>query len=147
MKEQIKNWSTEELALAMYITKFGIANLGIDEVEAVDVIGNTTMSSLKMQMANFRHILDIEGWKLDPGNQPGKQEVAEEYGNLTITQFRSKVIKFIDQRDSTLRKSKVQRTNRTISKVAKELNERSQENFEAKMKAMSLGGYRKLRKL
>ena len=118
-KSERRIWNNEELTIAYYITKWGYSGLDISEEDLVNgVIGNTTAASLLKQTANFRDIMNIEGFKLGNGQaQPAKEAVVEELKNMTMTQVRKLVISKIESSEESIKSF-----NKNLAKT--ELNKR-----------------------
>lgn len=57
--ERSHNWSLDDAVLTLYFYKFGVGKLGTVETLAHEYICSTS-SSLKMQAANIRYLLDIK---------------------------------------------------------------------------------------
>lgn len=135
-------WTKEELTIAYYIAKWDYNGLQISEEDLVDgVIGRTTKPSLKMQIANFRYVLGIEGFKLEHASQAMK-DLADELANKTVTQVRNLVVDIIVKSDTDIVKAQSSRSNKAIDKRRESLNKVSEETFQNKMRA--LGKYRNL---
>lgn len=138
-------WTKEELTIAYYIAKWDYNGLQIDEGELVDgVIGRTTKPSLQMQVANFRYLLDIEGYQLEDASEAMKELVAE-LQNKTVTQIRHMVIDYIQSHGDEIKTASLSKNNNEARIRAKALNEQEQLNHENKLKSWAKFG-RRLRK-
>lgn len=60
-----KRWSEGDLTIAYYLARFGKNDFDKTKEQIVkEVIKDTSIKSLNMQVANFRFLLDIEGEQL-----------------------------------------------------------------------------------
>lgn len=138
------DWTIEDLTIAYYVTKWDCKGLGIDENDIVDcVITDTTLQSLKMQMANFRHLLNIDGYKLSDSSKL-MSIVVEKYDGCSMKEVQKDVSSIIDNSDIELNRSI--KANIVIDRTKQELNSKLNEQFEAKLRSMRLMG-RKLTKV
>jgi hypothetical protein len=80
------------LTIAYYIAKWGFSGLqGITLEELVNyVMPDTTVGSLKMQIANFRHVLGFEERTLKDASK-AMYDLHEQLKNKTMTQVRSSI--------------------------------------------------------
>lgn len=141
MKKRI--WTKEELTITYYITKYGMSGLNVSfENIAGGIIPNTSTPSLKMQMACFRFILDIEGYKLEHGSKAMKV-LYEELKDKTITQIRNQVKEIISKSEYAIENAKVSQNNTKAYKRRDELNKASEKTFSERLKF--LNKYRRLR--
>lgn len=138
-------WNKQELTIAYYIAKWDIGGLKITEQELVDyVIGRTTRPSLKMQVANFRFLLQLDGPQLEDASQ-AMRSLAEELSNHTVVQVRSIIFNYIDKMEDVILEQKTKGINATINKRRDELNAQLESNFLAQVAQKSIG--RRLRKI
>lgn len=137
-------WSSNELTIAYYIAKHGYTGLKISEYDFVEyIIGDTTIPSLRMQIANFRYLLNIEGYQLAAGGeQPAKRKIVEELQNLTATQVRRIIKDYVLTIEDSIEIAKRNKSNKEINKRKDALNAQEQINFENKLAQMRR--YRKL---
>lgn len=140
-----KNWTKQETELAYYVTKFECNGLGLNERELCTyILGNITVNCFKFQKANFNHLLNQEGFKLDHVSKL-QLEVFEECKNLTITQLREKIKPFIKSQEEKHEKIKSIAYNDSVEKRRQKANEALNKVHEDKLK--SLRKHRNLRKL
>jgi hypothetical protein len=92
MSKKNKIWNEKELTIAYYIAKWGFSGLqGITLEELVNyVMPDTTVGSLKMQIANFRHVLGFEERTLKDASK-AMYDLHEQLKNKTMTQVRSSI--------------------------------------------------------
>ena len=137
-------WSSNELIIAYYIAKHGYAGLKISEHDFVEyIIGDTTMPSLRMQVANFRYLLNIEGYQLAAdGKQVAKSKIVEDLQNLTATQVRRIIKDYVDSVEDSIEIAQRNKANREINKKKDALNAQEKINFENKLS--HLRRYRRL---
>jgi len=142
-----KVWSEEELIIAYYIAKWNLSGIQISEEDLAAYVIDTTANSLKMQTANFRHLLQIDGYQLAAGPSLGcnKRVIIDKLKDKTITQVRKIILDYIDSIDKDILKRKSTSVNLSINKNKEKLNKTSQLIFEQKLK--SLNKYRNLRKI
>ena len=127
------SWTKQDLTVAYYIAKWDLNGLGISKDEIIDnVIGDSTVPSLNMQVANFRYLLGIEGYQLEHASEAMK-DLVDELQNKTVTQVRAIVNAYIDKRYQKSRQTNVNKHNRQIEKKREELNEFEQRNHKAKL--------------
>ena len=135
MSTEKRIWSKKELVIAYYFAKWDMNGLGISKEELVNgVIGNTTIPSLDMQAANFRHIMGIEGYQLTNASKL-MYKVVEELKDKTVTQMRKMVSKIIDKSELDIEVSNRRQNNIKVSLKADALNEFERTNFENQLKA------------
>lgn len=93
MSNKNKVWSEKELTIAYYIAKWGFSGLqGITLEELVNyVMPDTTVGSLKMQIANFRHVLGFEERTLKDASK-AMYGLHNQLKNDTMTQVRSLIV-------------------------------------------------------
>jgi len=133
MKNSKRIWTKEELTIAYYIAKWDYNGLGIEEEDLVEsVIGNTTVASLQFQVANFRHILGIEGFTKSDASK-AMYKLVDDLANTTMTNVRKLVLAKIDKSETKIQKAKVTKVNKAANTRRDELNAESQRNFEAQM--------------
>lgn len=138
------DWTVQDLVIAYYITKWEYSGLGIDETDLVDsVITETTVHSLNMQVANFRHLLNIDGYKLsDSSKMMG--EIVDKYESSSMLDVRKVVLKIIENSDVEIGRNI--RNNKVIVQKKLELNSELNKNYEAKLKMYASMG-RRLKKV
>jgi hypothetical protein len=145
MKQPKRIWSREELIIAYYIAKWDYNGLSITSEDIVDIaIKGSSKSSLNMHVANFRHLLNIDGYKLEHTSKL-MDEVVEEMKNKTVTQVRGIVNMILDKKEDELEAARVKRKNAQIAERAEKANVVLFLIFENKVKAMQK--HRRLRKL
>lgn len=145
MKSSKRIWNKEELTIAYYIAKWGLTGIDVTPEElAESVIGDTTEASLQMQVANFRSILNIEGFQLDHTSK-AQNDLINEYKNTTMTQIRAQVISKIQSSVSNIISNKKKKNALESSKRVQSLNADLQKNHDNKVASMQK--YRNLRKL
>ena len=145
MKSSKRIWNKEELIIAYYIAKWGLTGIDVTPEElAESVIGDTTEASLQMQVANFRSILNIEGFQLDHTSK-AQNDLINEYKNTTMTQIRAQVISKIQSSVSNIISNKKKKNALESSKRVQSLNADLQKNHDNKVASMQK--YRNLRKL
>ena len=134
MKTTKRIWNKTELTIAYYIAKWDYNGLAIEEEDLVEaVIENTTVASLRFQVANFRHVLNIEGFKKE-GASAEMFALAEELKDTTSTNVRKIVLKAIENSEAKIKSNQVNKENKAAMKKRDLLNALSQKNFEAEMK-------------
>jgi len=134
MKVLKHEWSEKDLVIAYYISKWDYNGLGIDEYDLIDsVIPNSTVQSLSMQVANFRHLLNIDGYKLSDSSKLMKV-IVDKYDGVPAEKVKGIVSKIIDGCDVELGRGK--RSNKAIDKKKLELNAELERNYQAKLKLM-----------
>jgi hypothetical protein len=138
-------WSTEELTIAYYISKWDYSGLNISEEDLVNgVICDTTVASLRMNVANFRNLLNIEGFNLDHTTKAQKQLV-EDLKDVTMMQVRQSVLAKISSSFENIKEQKVvKEINKKSEKLAK-ANKELQAEFERKLALAQKG--RNLKKI
>jgi len=143
MKNVQHEWSKNDLTIAYYLTRWDYSGLGINDEDIVDsVIPNTTVHSLNMQMANFRFLLNLDGYVLSDASTLMK-EIVDTFENSTTEFVKNIVINFIQKCDVTLGRNL--RTNRKVNEKKDELNRLAQEMFDKKLKSFSNSGRRLVR--
>jgi hypothetical protein len=136
MKTSKRIWTNQELTIAYYMAKWNMNGIGITEQALVDgVIGNTSVGSFRMQVANFRYLLDIEGCQLTHASKKMK-ELCEKLSNKTMTQVRRMVIKAIKQSDVSSEYYSTKKNNEAAYKRRDELNQLSETNYQNKLKQL-----------
>lgn len=142
-KQKKRIWSKEELIIAYYISKWDLNGLNVSEDELVEaVIGRTTIPSLRMQVSNFRYLMNIEGQQLSHASEDMKELVGE-LQNTTVTNVRRMVLDYINLHIDKVRSVTNNKSNKIVAAKAKELNE--QEELIHLNKLVSLRKYRRLR--
>jgi hypothetical protein len=145
MKNSKRIWNNNELIIAYYVAKWDVNGLKMTEEELAEyVIGNTSAQSLKMQAANFRHLLGIEGYTLEDASQ-AQRDVVEQLKNSTVTQVRNMIFTYTDSVQEEFDARKASKTNKAVNEKRDQLNAQLQKDFEAQLKMK--GMYRRLRKL
>jgi hypothetical protein len=146
-KEVQHKWNREELIIAYYIAKWDYTGLKISETELVNyVIGNSTVPSLQMQTANFRHLLGVEGYKLSAGDGcVGKKEIVDEMSNKTVTQVRGIIFEYIDNIMDKVKERTTNTHNKEVNKKRDALNAQEERNYLAQVAQKRK--FRRLRKL
>ena len=140
MRNLQHEWSKTELTIAYYLAKWDYTGLGISAEDIVDsVIPETTVHSLNMQTANFRYLLNIDGYKLSDASKLMK-EIIGKYQNSTREMVRKLVLKSIQKCDLMVGRNL--RSNRKIEEKKDVLNRELQERFEAKLLDYRKGGKR-----
>jgi hypothetical protein len=138
------DWTKNDLMIAYYITKWDYSGLGIDENDIVDsVIPNTTVHSLNMQVANFRHLLNIDGYKLSDSSKL-MGEIVDKYESTPMLEVRKIVLDIIDKSDIKI--ARVGRSNKIVDQRKLELNAQLNKDYEAKLKMFASMG-RRLKKV
>lgn len=141
-KSKQRIWTRAELTIAYYIAKWDFNGLKISEKDLAEgVIGDTTVRSLQMQVANFRFILGYDGYVLKDYSK-AQSEVATVLQNKTITQVRKIVDTIIEKSDVKLEKLENRRNNVKVNEVKNKLNKEAEELFAAKL--FNLRKYRRL---
>jgi len=137
MKNSKRMWTKEELTIAYYIAKWDYNGLRATENDLVDIaIGNTTKASLNMHVANFRHLLNIDGYKLENTSKL-MDVIIEELKNKTITQVRSIVNKILAGKEDKFAAAQTNRNNAKIAEGAEKANILLTLIFEKKLKSMN----------
>lgn len=132
-------WSKDELIIAYYIARYGYSGLNICEDDLVDyVIGDTTKNSLRMQSANFRYLLGIEGYALSHTSEL-QREIVEELKNKTTTQVRKIIQAKLEQSSDLISLGIVKKNNHSIEKRKDQLNQQLKLNFEKEFERRSRG--------
>lgn len=91
-------WEKDDLTLALYNSIYGTRGLGMTEKElAEDVIGSS-LSSLKMQSANFDHLRGLRG--LDRPHSI-ESSVYDEYKNISQNELRQICLRIISDKGKT----------------------------------------------
>jgi len=138
-------WNTEELTMAYYIAKWDENGLKMSKEDLAEyVITNTSTQSLKMQAANFRFLLGLEGYQLEDASAAQRQLV-DELDNLTVTQVRNIIFTYSDSVSDRTEELKRKSANKSVNQKRDDENAKLDEVFQAKVK--SLSQFRNLRKL
>lgn len=138
-------WNDQELTIAYYIAKWDVAGLKISEKDLVQyVIGETTHTSLKMQVANFRYLLGVEGPQLQDASQSMKRLV-DDLANKTMTQVRNTIFAYMEEIEASIEQLKIKGVNAQINKRRDEANAQLNKNFEAQLAIKSQ--YRRLKRI
>ena len=142
---QKRIWNNEELTIAYYIAKWDLNGLNMTEEDLADyVIGNTSTQSLRMQTANFRHLLGLEGYSLEDASEAQKS-VVDLMANKTVTQVRNIIFTYADSVSDQISANKAKKTNSKIDIRKDELNDMLQMNFENQLAMKSMN--RRLRRI
>lgn len=65
MKSNLHEWTIGDNTIAYYIALYGTDSLRItDQKELAELVIGSTANSLSMQVANFRYLLNLEGYTL-----------------------------------------------------------------------------------
>lgn len=145
MKNSKRIWNNNELIIAYYIAKWDVNGLKMTEEELAEfVIGNTSTQSLKMQAANFRHLLGIEGYTLEDASN-AQRDVVEQLKNKTVTQVRNIIFTYADSVSEQVATLKATKSNKVVNEKRDELNKLMQKNFENELKMKMMN--RRLRKI
>lgn len=140
MKNSKRIWSSEELTIAFYIAKYGVEQLKMDEGFIVDyVIGDTSVASLKMQVANFNELLDLDGPRLSHYSK-AMVTVVENNDNKSQKDLTQEIFDFCDSRENEITARKTKVANKSVSQKTLDLNIELNKNFEAKMKNLAKMG-------
>jgi len=139
MSRSKRIWSEQELTIAYYIARWDYAGLKISEHDMVEfIIGDTTINSLNMQVANFRFLLGIDGYQLSHTSKT-MRALVDSLSRKTIVQIRRMVLDYIFSKgeyESVVGK-KVK--NEAASKKERELNRQYQINFEKELARRTMG--------
>lgn len=128
-------WNEKELTIAYYIAKWDMLGVGVELEDLVnEVIGDTTVNSLNMQVANFRFLLNIPGRQLEHASNVMK-ELVDKYQNQTMTQMRRLLNVIISESDVKIEKAKTRRNNDTANEKRDVLNEQERIDHLNKMKS------------
>tara|TARA_R110000744_G_C19250537_1_gene550245 strand:+ start:616 stop:1062 length:447 start_codon:yes stop_codon:yes gene_type:complete len=142
MKNSKRIWSNEELTIAFYIAKYGVEQLKMDEDFIVDyVIGNTSVASLKMQVANFNELLDLDGPRLTAYSK-AMITVVDNNDNKSQKDLTQEIFDFCDTRENEIADRKIKVANRSVSQKTLDLNIELNRTFDAKMKSFAKMGRR-----
>ena len=142
MKNSKRIWSNEELTIAFYIAKYGVEQLKMDEDFIVDyVIGDTTVASLKMQVANFNELLDLDGPRLTAYSK-AMITVVDNNDNKSQKDLTQEIFNFCDTRENEIADRKIKVANRSVSQKTVDLNIELNRTFDAKMKSFAKMGRR-----
>jgi len=135
-------WSNEELTIAFYIAKYGVEQLKMDEDFIVDyVIGNTSVASLKMQVANFNELLDLDGPRLAAYSK-AMVTVVDNNDNKSQKDLTQEIFNFCDTRENEIADRKTKVANKSVAQKTLDLNIELNKNFDAKMKSFAKMGRR-----
>ena len=142
MKNSKRIWSNEELTIAFYIAKYGVEQLKMDEDFIVNyVIGDTTVASLKMQVANFNELLDLDGPRLTAYSK-AMITVVDNSDNKSQKDLTQEIFDFCDTRENEIADRKIKVANRSVSQKTVDLNIELNRTFDAKMKSFAKMGRR-----
>ena len=135
-------WSANELTIAYHIAKWGYEGLGISEQDFVDyIIGNTTVPSLRMQVANFRFLMNLEGFKLANGSNL-MEHIVDDLSNMTGVQVRRIIKDYMESVDESIEIAKKKQINKDAYAKRDKLNEQSRINFNNQLDVMRRMGRR-----
>lgn len=143
-KQTKRIWSTNELIIAYYIAKYDYLKLKITEYDfAEHIIGNTSVQSLRMQVANFRYLLGIEGYQLEHSSKLMKT-IVDDLAHKTDVEIRRMINDYVSTIDTSSQIKTKKDINKAANKRRDELNAQYEKNFQNKL--ATLGRYRNLRK-
>lgn len=132
---KLRIWSEKELTIAYYIAKWDFNGLGVSEEDVVElIIGETTIPSLKMQIANFRFLLNIEGYQLKDVSKAMK-DLADKLKDKTMSQVRKIVLEIIDEQSEIIEKAQISRNNKLANSRRDVLNQQEVLDHENKLKS------------
>lgn len=135
-------WSTNELIIAYYIAKWDYIGLDLSEEDLIEyVIKDTTANSLKMQVANFRYLLNIEGSQLQHASKLMRQ-IADDLQHKTRIQVKRIIKSYVRDIDANIEIRGRKEDNKKAYKKRDELNAQYKINFENKLKAYRKRGIR-----
>lgn len=136
MKNKKRIWTKEELTLAYYSARWDMQNISHTEDEIVHgVIGNTSVASFRMQVANFRYLLNIEGYQLDHTSQ-AMRDLCDEYDSLSREDVGMLVMAYIDAQTSDLSSYTKSSHNKRVNNRRDRLNAQSELIFQNKLAHM-----------
>ena len=134
MKKRI--WNKQELTIAYYMAKYDMSGINIEEDTLIHtVIKDTSKASLRMQVANFRHLLNIEGYQLSHASQAMK-DLCDEYDTKSQSEIKMLVISYIDACELDIADYTTQKANKIVNKRRDKLNSILKSNFENKLATM-----------
>lgn len=124
-------WTKSELTVAYYLAKFEGRGIKLHEDELAGII-DTSLGSLRMQVANFRYLLNIEGWQLEHASNAMKGLIDELHGK-TMTEVKRLVQSFM--REKNVPKEILDRRthNIIVNKKRDSLNAQYERNFMARL--------------
>ena len=137
METSIKKriWNKEELTIAYFIAKWGVDPLKMSEDELVEyVIGDTTKNSLKKQVANFRYLLNLDGYKLKDYSK-AMSELVDELKNETYTNVKNSIEGYITENQDKISNLLVKSSNKKIDEKKHLLNKDLDDNFNRQLEA------------
>lgn len=128
-------WSKEELTIAYFIAKWSIGPLKMSEEDLVDcVIGNTSLNSLNKQVANFRYLLNIDGYKLKDYSK-AMSSLVDELQNLTYHKVREMIQLYIKSNEETINCLIIKSKNSSVNEIKDALNLNLSKNYERQLEA------------
>lgn len=125
-------WTKEELLMPYFEALYGTQELRLHEDEVVAIIGDTSVGSFRMQTANFRYLLNIEGTQLEHASKKMKLLI-DELAGKTKTDIIRMIKRFIKSRDVSQDISDKRTNNARAYKKRDQLNAQYQKNFENKL--------------
>lgn len=137
METSIKKriWNKEELTIAYFIAKWGVDPLKMSEDELVEyVIGDTTKNSLKKHVANFRYLLNLDGYKLKDYSK-AMSELVDELKNETYTNVKNSIEGYITENQDKISNLLVKSSNKKIDEKKHLLNKDLDDNFNRQLEA------------
>lgn len=134
-----RKWTEKELLVAYYVARFGRTGLDADDDELTEIIiPGSTIAGLNMQAANFRYLLNLDGYKLSHTSKL-QEKITEEYKNKTTTQIRNELHEFFCSFEEKVESNAVKRNNCECERRKQALNTQYEENFKAKFTQLSKG--------
>ena len=146
MSKGTKVWNEQELTIAFYIAKWGYAGLKdtSEEEIAMCIISDTTVQSLRMQVANFRFVLGLEGRTLKDASK-AMYELNDKLTNKTMSQVRSLILPTINDADVCVNDIRVKGLNLKVRAISDKKQAAMDAVYDNKVK--DLQKHRNLRKL
>ncbi len=89
-------WSKEELMVTFYITKYGNKNMYLKTESDISKYFGVSLSSLKMQVSNFRYLMGYKSGTLSDYSKIQK-EIFDEYNNKDWYSFNREIRVIINQ--------------------------------------------------
>lgn len=100
--QRVHDWNHEDETIAYYCEKFGTDGLTIkDETELAQSVIGASKASLAMKKANFKHLINGEGFEHYSVTQ---LEVIEKYSKLSKDELKVVVNKIISTKDLSANK-------------------------------------------
>lgn len=135
MKTRTKKWGKDDLLFPYIEALYGLSCLKINEEQACHVIGDTSIGSFKMQTANFRFLLNTEGWQLDDASKAMKQMV-DDLANKTKTDIMRLAKQVIRDRGFSDEIKTAVEHNEMVNRRKVRLNKMLESNYQAKLKML-----------